>query len=251
MRRLIVRLLMVTLICGVFSFSVYAKEHAALTLVKETTKDIKQKIKDQSDAIDKDQEVLYSLVNTVVLPHFDFRKMSSWVLGKNWRKASKDQKRKFTDQFSRLLVRTYSKALHDNVDQEIDFLPIRGKPKKDEVVIRTEIPQKAGFPIPINYKMHLKNNQWKVYDVVIDAISLVANYRTSFNQEIKKGVLPNKLTHLTFGKKFDKKIFPVSLKSEKYIFQEGDEPIAAQAFKQIARLTGGAHCSFDSSSARE
>jgi phospholipid transport system substrate-binding protein len=120
-----------------------------------------------------------------VLPHFDFRKMSSWVLGKNWRKATEDQKNKFTDQFSRLLVRTYSKALHDNIDQKIEFLPIRGKPKDDEVIIRTEIPQKSGFPIPIDYKMHLKNNQWKVYDVVIDAISLVANYRTSFTQEIK------------------------------------------------------------------
>jgi len=210
MRHLIVRLLMVALICGVCSFSVYANEHPALTLVKETTKDIKQKIKEQNAAIEKDQEVLYSLVNTIVLPHFDFRKMSSWVLGKNWRKATDDQKKKFTDQFSRLLVRTYSKALHDNVDQVIEFLPIRGKPKDDEVVIRTEIPQKAGFPIPINYKMHLKNNEWKVYDVVIDAISLVANYRTSFNQEIKKSGIDNLIAKLA-----DRNEKPLDDKSEK------------------------------------
>jgi phospholipid transport system substrate-binding protein len=173
------------------------EEHAALSLVKGTTKTIQQKIKDQDEAINKDIEVLYDLVNTIVLPNFDFRKMSGWVMGKNWRKANAAQKKNFTNQFSRLLVRTYSKALHDNTDQKIEFLPIRGKAKKDEVIIRTEIPQKAGFPIPINYKMHLKNNQWKVYDVVIDSISLVANYRTSFNQEIRKSGIDGLIKKLT------------------------------------------------------
>lgn len=188
----------------------FAEEHPAMVLVKETTKTIQQKVKEQDEAIDKDQEVLYDLVNTIVLPHFDFRKMSSWVLGKNWRKASKDQKNKFTDQFSRLLVRTYSKALHDNADQKIDFLPVRGKQNDEEVVIRTEIPQKGGFPIPIDYKMHLKNNEWKVYDVVIDSLSLVANYRTSFNQEIKKSGIDNLIAKLS-----DRNSKPLEEKSAK------------------------------------
>jgi phospholipid transport system substrate-binding protein len=172
------------------------EEHPAMALVKDTTATIKQKIKEQDEAIKKDQEVLYDLVDKVVLPHFDFRKMSSWVLGKNWRKADDAQKKKFTDQFSRLLVRTYSRALYDNVDQQIDFLPIRGKPQPDEVVIRTEIPQKGAFPIPIDYKMHLKDGEWKVYDVVIDSLSLVANYRTSFNQEIKQSGIDNLIAKL-------------------------------------------------------
>jgi len=161
-------------------------EHPAMKLVKNTTAEIKSKIRENDAAIKKDDTVLYDLVDKIVLPHFDFKKMSSWVLGKNWRKADDKQKKEFTDQFSRLLVRTYSKALYDNIEQQIDFLPIRGKPQPDEIVIRTEIPQKAGFPIPIDYKMHLNNNEWKVYDVVIDNLSLVANYRTSFNQEIKE-----------------------------------------------------------------
>lgn len=172
------------------------EEHPAMMLVKDTTAKIKQKIKEQDDAIKKDQEVLYDLVDKIVLPHFDFKKMSSWVLGKNWRKADDAQKKKFTDQFSRLLVRTYSKALYDNIDQKIDFLPIRGKPQADEVVIRTEIPQRGAFPIPIDYKMHLKDSQWKVYDVVIDSLSLVANYRTSFSQEIKQSGIDNLIAKL-------------------------------------------------------
>ena len=194
MRRMITGLLMMVLLSGFVNAQ--AQEHAALSLVKDTTKNIKQKIKEQDDAISKDPEVLYDLVNTIVLPHFDFRKMASWVLGKNWRKASEDQRKKFTDEFSRLLVRTYSKALYDNADQQIDFLPIRGTPKDDEVTIRTEVPQQAGFPIPIDYKMHLTDGQWKVYDVVIDSISLVANYRTSFNQEIKKSGIDSLIASL-------------------------------------------------------
>ena len=172
------------------------EDHPALTLVKETTKAIRTKIKEEDKAIKADNEHLYDLVTKIVLPHFDFRKMSAWVLGKNWRKASDEQKQKFTDQFSRLLVRTYSKALYDNIDQQIDFLPMRGKPGDDDVTVRTEVPQPGGFPIPIDYKMHLKNGEWKVYDVVIDAISLVANYRSSFNQEIKKSGIDSLIASL-------------------------------------------------------
>ena len=197
MRSVITKLTTFILITGlVFASQVMADDHPAMALVKNTTQEIKQKIKEQDAAIKNDNEVLYGLVNTIVLPHFDFRKMASWVLGQNWRKASADQQQKFTDQFSRLLVRTYSKALYDNVEQQIDFLPMRGTPKDDDVTIRTEVPQQAGFPIPIEYKMHLKDGQWKVYDVVIDNISLVANYRTSFNQEIKKSGIDSLIASL-------------------------------------------------------
>ena len=180
----------------VMNVQVLANEHAAIVLVNNTTDSIKQQIKEQDAAIKKNIEVLYGLVNKIVLPHFDFRKMASWVLGLNWRKANDDQKKRFTDQFSRLLVRTYSKALYDNIDQKIIVKPIRGTPKDDDVTIHTEVEQQGGFPIPIDYKMHLKKGEWKVYDVVIDDISLVANYRTSFNQEIKKSGIDSLIASL-------------------------------------------------------
>jgi len=173
------------MVVGLVSSSVFADEHAAVKLVSETTKLIKQKIKEEDVAIKANPDHLYKLVDDIVLPHFDFKYMSSIVLGKNWRKASKDQQQRFTAQFGRLLVRTYSKALQDNVDQKISILPMRGKPDGKDLTVRTEVEQQAGFPIPIDYKMHFKDDKWKVYDVVIDSISLVINYRTSFNQEIK------------------------------------------------------------------
>ena len=197
MSRKSTRLSVVLLIVGlVLNAQVWADDHAAITLVNNTTDSIKKQIKEQDAAIKNNIEVLYGLVNKIVLPHFDFRKMASWVLGLNWRKANEDQRKRFTDEFSRLLVRTYSKALYDNVDQKIVVQPIRGTPRDDDVTVHTEVEQQGGFPIPIDYKMHLKSGEWKVYDVVIDDISLVANYRTSFNQEIKKSGIDSLIASL-------------------------------------------------------
>ncbi|NOZ53571.1 MAG: ABC transporter substrate-binding protein [Gammaproteobacteria bacterium] len=173
------------IVASVITSTVVAAEHAAIKLVSDTTKLIKKKIKAEDAVIKANPARLYELVDEIVLPHFDFKYMSGIVLGKNWRKANKDQKQRFTKQFRSLLVRTYSKALQDNVDQAIEILPLRGKPDGKDLTVRTEVEQQAGFPIPIDYKMHFKNDEWKVYDIVIDSISLVINYRSSFNKEIK------------------------------------------------------------------
>lgn len=144
------------------------------------------------DKVKANPDYLVEVANRFVAPHFDFGRMSSWVLGKYWRKAKADEKTRFTKEFRTLLVRTYAKALNDNYDKEIDMLPVRKKKSGKQVTVRTEVQQSAGFPIPINYKMHIINDEWKVFDVSVDGISLVANYRTSFAKEIRKDGL-NKL----------------------------------------------------------
>lgn len=162
-------------------------DEAAQKMVVDTTKKIISEIKKQQKEIDKNPAQLAELVDKIVFSQFDFAKMSTWVLGKHWRKASDSQKTRFTEEFRHLLVRTYAKALLAGVDNEIKFLPLRGTSKKGKVTVRTEIEQSAGFPIPINYKLHKKDNQWKVYDVVIDGLSIVRNYRTTFAKKIRKG----------------------------------------------------------------
>jgi phospholipid transport system substrate-binding protein len=165
-------------------------------LVSETTDKIVSALRAQQDKIKADPERLYQIVDKIVLPHFDFRTMSSWVLGKYWRKANEDERTRFTAEFRTLLVRTYAKALNDNYDKKIDMLPMREKPGSEDVTVRTEVQQDAGFPIPIDYKMHLKDGAWKVYDVSVDGISLVANYRTSFSKEIRQDGLPKLIDRL-------------------------------------------------------
>jgi phospholipid transport system substrate-binding protein len=165
-------------------------------LVEDTTKKITTTLRAEQDKIKANPERLYEIVDEIVLPHFDFERMSSWVLGKYWRKAKNGEKKQFTSEFRTLLVRTYAKALNDNYDRPIDMLPMRHKEGSDKAVVRTEVQQEGGFPIPIDYKMYLKNGAWKVYDVSVDGISLVANYRTSFAQEIRKDGLPKLIDRL-------------------------------------------------------
>lgn len=168
------------------AWAAIAEEHPAQKLVVDTSKEILSRLEKEETVVRAEPDRLFEIVDEMVLPHFDFNAMSSWVLGKYWRTATADQKTRFSKEFQKLLVRTYSNALLEAIGKKINYLPLRStKADADEVTVRTEVEQKGGFPIPIDYKMHFKNNQWKVFDVVIDNISLVQNYRTSFAKEIK------------------------------------------------------------------
>ncbi len=167
-------------------------------LVIETTNRIIKALQAEQAEIKKNPARLYEIVDEIVLPHFDFRRMSSWVLGKHWRKASPAEREQFVKEFRALLVRTYAAALNDNYDQEIDFLPLRTKKDATEVTVRTEVQLDAGFPIPINYRMYrTEGGEWLVFDVKIDSVSLVTNYRSSFSKEIRQGGLPKLIAKLS------------------------------------------------------
>lgn len=154
-------------------------------LVRETSDRMLAVLKEQHDVIKAEPNRLYGLVDDIVLPHFDFERMARWVLGKYWRQASPEQQQAFVNQFRTLLVRTYGTALLDYSDQQVNFLPLRTGSDTKDVTVRTEVLKAGGPSIPINYSMILHDDGWKVYDVVIDGISLVSNYRTTFSTEIK------------------------------------------------------------------
>lgn len=161
--------------------------HPATALVTETADKIQAQLRAERDVVTKNPKRVYELVEQIVLPSFDFTTMSASVLGKHWRGASAEQKQRFTQEFKTLLVRTYAKALVDNMDRKITTLALRAAKDANDVTVRTEIPQQGGFPLPINYSMELKDGAWKVYDVDIDGISMVKNYRTTFANEVKQG----------------------------------------------------------------
>ena len=165
-------------------------------LVAETTDKITSVLRAEQDKIKANPNYLYEIVDEVVLPHFDFSRMSSWVLGKYWRTANDKEREQFTEEFRVLLVRTYAKALNDNYDKKIKMMPVRISSDGKDATVQTEVQQDAGFPIPIDYKMYVKGDAWKVYDVSVDGISLVANYRTSFAQEIRQDGLPKLIARL-------------------------------------------------------
>ena len=145
-----------------------------------------ERVRQDKAKIKKDPSHINVLVNELVLPHFDFERMSKWAMGKYWRKANKTQRTQFIKEFKQLLIRTYATSLSEYSDQTIKYLPFRGKLSSGDVTVRSEVEQPGGFPIPIDYKLHKIDDDWKAYDVKIDEISLVANYRTSFSRQIRK-----------------------------------------------------------------
>jgi phospholipid transport system substrate-binding protein len=172
-------------------------ESPAQQLVMDTSDKVLAKIEQEKERLEQDSSFIFPLVEEIVLPHFDFVRMSRWVLGKNWRTASNEQKKQFIAEFRTLLVRTYAKALLEYTgEQKINYLPVHEGKDPKKVVIRTEIIQDGGLPLPIHYTLYQKNDAWKVIDIKVEGVSLVANYRSSFGTEIRKDGMDKLLVRL-------------------------------------------------------
>ncbi len=165
---------------------VAANGSSAYDLVKQTSDRMITTLKNKQDELDKHPQLIYDLVDQIILPHFDFEHMSRLVLGKYWNRISADEQSQFVEEFRLLLVRTYASAMLEYSNQEISFLPFRNDGNAEDVTVRTEVEQKGSFPIPIDYSLEKTGDEWKVYDVAIDDVSLVVNYRSSFASEINQ-----------------------------------------------------------------
>ena len=123
-------------------------------------------------------------VEQKVLPHVDFSRATQLALGAGWRQATPAQREALTAQFQSLLVRTYSGALASYRDQKIDVLPVRMRPGDAEATVHCQVRQSGQAPIAIDYQMERADGGWKVFDITVDGMSLVLNYRSSFSEEI-------------------------------------------------------------------
>ena len=168
------------------SASVAAVEGTPQELVRDTSSRMLAALQAEKDIIEQNSQRLYELVADIVLPYFDFQRMSQWVLGKNWRTATPDQRDRFVGQFRGLLVRTYGRALSEYADEKIIYLPFHSKSADTSVKVRTEIELPGSAPVEISYSMYKTDDGWKVYDVAINGVSLVTNYRSTFSDIIRK-----------------------------------------------------------------
>lgn len=154
-------------------------------VVRDTSDQMMSALRQNYAALKQDANQIYGLVNRIVLPNFDFEIMSRWVLGRAWQQATPEQRRRFTEEFRTLLVRTYGKALLEYAKEDVRVLPQPSALENDEATVKSEVRLKSGQPIQINYSMHLNPEGWKVYDVTVDGVSLVTNYRGTFASQIR------------------------------------------------------------------
>jgi phospholipid transport system substrate-binding protein len=192
------------LLFGWWVASFAAVPHEAQSLIKTTSDKVIARIKTEREALRADPKRLYDLVHELILPHFDFVRISQWVLGKHWRTANPQQQSKFIEEFRTLLVRTYAMALLEYADRPIKYLPVHADPQGETVTIKTEVEGPGNQSVPMNYRMHKKDNEWKVFDVSVNGVSLISTYRASFASEIRQGgldalisSLETKNTHVT------------------------------------------------------
>jgi phospholipid transport system substrate-binding protein len=154
--------------------------------VKNIADDVITILKKDKD-IQNDPEKIYALAEDKILPNFNFERVSRLVLGKNYTKASKDQQDAFQREFRTLLIHTYASALSKYRNQTIEYKPQRDIADPSQVVVKTLILQPGGQPLGVDYSLELVGDTWKVYDIVIEGVSLVTNYRGQFGTEIRQG----------------------------------------------------------------
>jgi phospholipid transport system substrate-binding protein len=149
---------------------------------------LQQKMQDKSFI--KDFAKVNQFVNEAILPSTDFDKISALVLGKLWKTATPEERERFKHEFQTLLVRTYSRAFIEFKDWSIRYLPIELEAGATKVIVKTEVIQPSLQPVAVDYRMLLSDGQWKAYDIMLEGVSLVTNYRTTFTTEVQaKGSL--------------------------------------------------------------
>jgi phospholipid transport system substrate-binding protein len=158
-------------------------------LAKSVTDDVLAVLRTDKEINGGNQKKVVDLVETKVLPHFNFVRMTQLAVGRHWREASPEQQKALVNEFRSLLVQTYAATFVAYREQTVEYRPLRTQPGDTEVVVKSTINQPGGKPVTIDYRMHKSDSGWKVYDVVVGDLSLVQSYRGTFNSEVQKGGL--------------------------------------------------------------
>jgi phospholipid transport system substrate-binding protein len=179
--------LFLALCIACFATAVAAQDLAPDALIKSMSDEVIGIIKQDKDIKAGNRTKINDLVEAKVLPHFNFDHMTALAMGRNWPKASAEQKQELIREFRTLLVRTYSGALAAYKNEVIEFMPLHAAAGDTDVTVRTQVKRPGSEPIGIDYSMEKMPGGWKVYDVAVGGVSLVTNYRDSFNAEIRDG----------------------------------------------------------------
>ncbi len=180
-------------------------QEAPDVLVKNVTTEVVGLITKDKEIQSGNRAKLVSVIEEKVLPHFNFTAMTALAMGQNWNKANPEQKKLLTEQFKTLLVRTYASALAAYSEQKFDFRPLRAKPSDTDVTVNVRVLQPGSQPVTIDYSMEKTAHGWKVYDVMVGGVSLVANYRTEFSNTVRNSGIDGLIKDLqTKNKSLDK-----------------------------------------------
>ncbi len=168
------------------SCALWAAEPSPEAVIRQTAEEVIATVKADKSIQAGDRNKAYALINQKVLPHFDFARMTRLAMGRNWNQATGDQQKVIADDFKDLLVRTYSSSLSQYKDQVLQVKGSEVQASEGEAVVHTVLVPSGGQNIPIDYSMEQQGNDWKVYDIKVDGVSLVTNYRGEFSDIVRR-----------------------------------------------------------------
>lgn len=164
-----------------------ASSAAPDVLVRDLTNEVLATIRSDPAFASGDVNRVQKLVDEKVLPYVDFQKMTQLAVGRGWRNATPEQRATLTREFRTLLLRTYSGALSQVKDHQVQMKPFRAQPNETDVTVRTSVVPSRGEPIQLDYRLEKQEAGWKIYDVNVIGVWLVENYKTQFAGEISAG----------------------------------------------------------------
>lgn len=167
-----------------FSLPVWAEE-APDALIKRVSDEVLTLVRQDKSIQSGDAKKTLDLIDAKVLPNFNFTRMTSLALGRDWRSATPAQRTALTGEFRTLLVRSYANALTRFKDYQITIKPLKTGASDADAIVRTTVRKAGSAPDTVDYSLEKKDGQWKVYDVAVAGVSLITSYRDSFGQEVK------------------------------------------------------------------
>ena len=154
-------------------------------LVKKITDDVLAAVKSDKDLAAGDKQKAIKLAEEKILPYVDFEEATRLAVGRAWKEATPEQKKQLTGEFRRMLLRTYSNAISAYQGQQMKVLPLHMKAGETDVAVRNQYIKPGQKPVQVDYQIHNVGNDWKIYDIIVEGVSLVLTYRSEFDQIMK------------------------------------------------------------------
>jgi phospholipid transport system substrate-binding protein len=186
MRIVTSRVLQVIAFWAIFVLAAAAQELGPEDLVKKVTQEVLDAIKSDKQLAAGDKRRAIKLAEEKVLPHVDFEEATRLAVGRSWAQATPEQRKKLVTEFRNMLVRTYSNAITAYEGQTMKVMPVRMKPGDTDVTVHNQFIRPGGKPVLLDYSMRKTDSGWKIYDIVVEGVSLVLTYRSEFDAVVKQ-----------------------------------------------------------------
>jgi phospholipid transport system substrate-binding protein len=162
-----------------------AAQQSPNELIESAVAETSEALEGRRPELESDREALYALIDEILLPRFDRRYAAQLVLGQHWREASQEQRERFIDAFYQALLAKYADGVLEFEQDRVEVLPFRGDTSQKRTMVRTQVTLDDGQKVPVNYAMVKRDSGWKIFDVTIEGVSYVRNYRAELDSEIR------------------------------------------------------------------